>query len=56
MFTQRKIIVLLTTVILSSLLFACSESNQDELMTSNQEIGDEESSIAPSLKDNDGNS
>ena len=56
MFIKRKIILLLTTAILSTLLFACSESNQNELMTSNQEIGEEKSSIAPSLKDNDGNS
>jgi len=56
MFIKRKITLLLTTAILSTLIFACSESNQDELMTSNQEIGEEKSSIAPSLKDNDGNS
>ena len=56
MFIKRKITLLLTINLLAILLFACSESNQDELMTSNQEIGGEKSSIAPSLKDDDGNS
>ena len=56
MFIKRKITLLLTTALLSTLLFACSESNQDELMTSNQEIGGEKNSIAPSLKGNDGSS
>ena len=41
MFIKRKITLLLTTALLSTLLFACSESSQDELMTSNQEIGGE---------------
>ena len=56
MFIKRKIIISLTTILISSFLFACAESNQNELMTSNQEVGGDKNNIAPSLQNGDSNS
>ena len=56
MFIKRKSTLILTITTLSLFLFACSESNQDNLMTTNQEVGGDKSSIAPSLQENNNNS
>ena len=55
MFIKRKKL-LLTVLLITSLLFACSESSEDNLMTMNQEVNGDKSNIAPSLTEDDGSS
>ena len=55
MFINKKLKILLTSLSIALLLVACSDSSDDNLMTSNQEVSGSKS-IAPSLTNNESNS